>query len=57
MYVAIDQVGESTENPFEGSANDVPITYMCSAIELELRAMLGERGLPALAEPAHHIVL
>ncbi|CAH0146817.1 hypothetical protein SRABI118_00427 [Massilia sp. Bi118] len=28
MYLALDQVGESTENPFEGSANDVPITWL-----------------------------
>jgi len=42
MYVALDQVGESTENPFEGGANDVPITHMCGSIEHELRTMLGE---------------
>jgi putative membrane protein len=57
MYVALDQVGESTENPFEGGANDVPITYICASIELELRAMLGERDTAALPEPASHIVL
>lgn len=57
MYVGLDQVGESTENPFEGGANDVPITHICRTIELELRTMLGERGLSALAEPASRIVL
>jgi ion channel-forming bestrophin family protein len=57
MYVALDQVGESTENPFEGSANDVPITHMCRGIELEMRTMLGERGLEALPEPGNQILL
>lgn len=57
MYVGLDQVGESTENPFEGGANDVPITHICRSIELELRTLLGERDLPALAEPANRIVL
>jgi putative membrane protein len=42
MYVSLDRVGESTENPFEGSANDVPITLISAEIEADLRAMLGE---------------
>ena len=56
MYVSLDQVGESTENPFEGSANDVPITHICRGIERELRTMLGEHTLPE-GEPEGHIVL
>lgn len=56
LYVALDQVGESTENPFEGSANDVPITRICRGIEGELRTMLGQDVVP-LGEPANHIVL
>jgi putative membrane protein len=42
MYASLDRVGESTENPFEGGANDVPITAICREIEGDLRAMLGE---------------
>lgn len=57
MYVALDQIGESTENPFEGGANDVPITHICCRIEHELRTMLGERDLVAPAEPRNHILL
>jgi putative membrane protein len=57
MYVALDQVGESTENPFEGGANDVPITYLCRCIETELRAILGESGRPGPVLPSSHILL
>lgn len=46
MYTSLDQVGESTENPFEGGANDVPITSICEEVELDLREMLGEIRLP-----------
>jgi putative membrane protein len=42
MYAALDRVGEATENPFEGGANDVPITRICGEIESDLRGMLGE---------------
>ena len=49
MYISLDQVGESTENPFEGGPNDVPITHICRQAERDLRAMLNEpdSGLPA----------
>lgn len=57
LYVALDQVGESTENPFEGAANDVPITQICLLLENELRAMLGETDLPRLPRPVNHIIL
>ncbi len=49
MYTSLDQVGESTENPFEGGANDVPISHICEEIEAELREMLGEANVPAPA--------
>jgi putative membrane protein len=42
MYASLDLVGENTENPFEGGANDVPITQICREIEGDLREMLGE---------------
>lgn len=46
MYASLVQVGESTENPFEGSPNDVPISQICRSIEIDLREMLGETELP-----------
>ena len=49
MYTSLDQVGSSTENPFEGGANDVPISRICEEIEVDLREILGEIELPSLA--------
>ncbi len=57
MYLVLEQVGESTENPFEGSANDVPITRICRQIERELLDMLGESGHAPDGEPDACIVL
>jgi putative membrane protein len=57
MYTSLDRVGESTENPFEGSANDIPISQMCRAVEIDLREMLGEDDLPPLLQPRNSIVL
>jgi len=49
MYAALDQVGESSANPFEGGANDIPISQICNTIEVDLRQLLGEDSVP---EPA-----
>jgi putative membrane protein len=46
VFFTLEQIGESTENPFEGNANDVPISSMSRAIEIDLRDMFGEENLP-----------
>ncbi|MEM6472739.1 MAG: bestrophin family ion channel [Planctomycetota bacterium] len=38
------RIGTSGENPFEGSANDVPISTIARGIEIDLREMNGEPG-------------
>lgn len=57
MYTTLDQVGESTENPFEGSPNDVPISQISRTIEIDLREMLGETDLPPAMQPINNIIL
>ncbi|MGO4642981.1 bestrophin family protein [Mesorhizobium sp. 2RAF45] len=54
-YMSLDQVGESSANPFEGNANDVPISQICRDIEIELRASLGEADLPKPLLPVNDI--
>lgn len=57
VYTSLDQVGESTENPFEGSPNDVPISQMSRAVEIDIREMLGETDLPPVIKPKNNVVL
>lgn len=57
MYASLERVGASTESPFQGNANDIPISQMCRAAEIELREMLGETDLPPPLEPRNNIVL
>lgn len=57
MCLSLGQVGESTENPFEGNANDVPMTQICQKIERELMEMLGEKSDIAKPKAEHGIVL
>jgi putative membrane protein len=57
MYTSLERVGASTENPFEGSPNDIPIAQMCRTAEIELREMLGETEVPSPLEPRNNIIL
>jgi putative membrane protein len=41
-YFLMEKIGHFSENPFQGSIADVPIDYISSQIELELKNMLGE---------------
>jgi putative membrane protein len=42
-FVSLEKVGENSSNPFEGGANDVPISFIARRIEIEMRTMLGEQ--------------
>jgi putative membrane protein len=36
----MERIGRTTENPFEGSVNDVPITTIARGIEIDLLQMI-----------------
>jgi ion channel-forming bestrophin family protein len=57
VFTSMEQVGESTENPFEGGANDVPLSQMSRSVEIDIREMLGETDLPPALQPQNNIVL
>ena len=42
VFVLMERVGDVSENPFEGSRNDVPITTISRAIEIDIREMIGD---------------
>lgn len=46
VFNTMEKIGEATENPFEGGANDVPISTLCRTIEIDLREMLDETDIP-----------
>ena len=42
IFHTLERIGRVGENPFEGSANDVPITTMARGIEIDMLELLGE---------------
>lgn len=56
-FHVLDTIGESSVNPFEGSANDIPITQISRTIEIDMRDMLDEPSLPPAIAPVKDIVM
>ncbi|KFE97356.1 multidrug transporter [Chryseobacterium formosense] len=57
VFLVLEQIGESSENPFEGNPNDIPITQISRNIEIDLREMLGETDLPPALQPVNNILM
>ncbi|MEO0900263.1 MAG: bestrophin family ion channel [Bacteroidota bacterium] len=46
VYWMMETVGDYSENPFQGMANDIPMLSLTRVIEIDLLEMLGEQDLP-----------
>ncbi len=57
IFYTMEVVGGSSENPFEGGINDVPLNTICTTIEIDLRETLGETDLPARPVPQNDILM
>lgn len=57
IFTSMERVGEATENPFEGGANDIPMAALCRTIEIDLRDMLDEENLPEPLTPINNILM
>ncbi|QHI34709.1 hypothetical protein IMCC3317_00520 [Kordia antarctica] len=57
VFHTMETIGENTENPFEGSPNDVPITDMSRGIEIDIRELIDDTDIPAPYEWKNHIVM
>lgn len=59
IFTTMEKIGEASESPFEGSANDVPITSISRAIEIDLREMFNENkeNIPPPLKPENNILV
>lgn len=46
VFYLMEKIGDYTENPFEGTYNDIPITSISRAIEIDLKEMIGDIEIP-----------
>ncbi len=57
VFYVMEKIGAASENPFEGTANDVPITALARTIEIDLRELLDDTSIPAALTPTDEILM
>jgi ion channel-forming bestrophin family protein len=57
VYLVMELVGDYSENPFEGLANDIPMLSICRTIEIDLREMLRETDIPPQIEARNGVLM
>jgi putative membrane protein len=57
VYLVMELVGDYSENPFEGLANDIPMLSLCRTIEIDLREMLQEKNIPKPIEVKNGVLM
>ena len=57
VYIMMELVGDYSENPFQGMANDIPMMSLCRTIEIDLREILGEKDLPPVIEAQNGVLM
>jgi putative membrane protein len=46
IFFLMEKIGDYSENPFEGTYNDVPITSIARGIEIDMRQMIDDTDIP-----------
>jgi putative membrane protein len=57
VFFLMEMIGDYSENPFEGTYNDVPITSIARAIEIDLREMINDQNIPNPIEPENGFLM
>lgn len=46
IFFLMEKIGDYSENPFEGTYNDVPISTIARGIEIDMREMIHDANIP-----------
>lgn len=57
IFNSMEQIGDFSENPFENAVTDIPITSICTNIEIDLKEMMGRPDIPARLQPENGILM
>lgn len=47
VFFLMEKIGDYSENPFEGTYNDIPITSISRSIEIDMRQMISDENIPS----------
>lgn len=57
VFMTMEQIGESSENPFDNGTSDTPMSTICRNIEIDILEMLDETNIPPKIEPYNNTLL
>lgn len=57
VFFLMEKIGDYSENPFEGTYNDIPISAIARSIEIDLREMLDDSDIPKPLEPVNGFLM
>lgn len=57
IFLLMELVGDYSENPFGGLANDIPMLSICRTIEIDLKQMMREEDIPKSIKAQNGILL
>lgn len=57
VFFLMEKIGDYSENPFEGTYNDVPITSIARGIEIDLREMINDENIPKPIQPENGFLM
>lgn len=57
VFFLMEKIGDYSENPFEGTYNDVPISSIARAIEIDLRQMINDTDIPSPVKPENGFLM
>lgn len=57
VFFLMEKIGDYSENPFEGTYNDVPITSISVGIEIDLREMINDTNIPLPIESKNGVLM
>lgn len=56
IFISLEKVGENSSNPFEGNANDVPISSITRRIQIDMLHLIGQPTELKPVEPQNNIL-
>lgn len=57
VFFLMEKIGDYSENPFEGTYNDVPISSIARGIEIDMREMMNDENIPAPIKPENGFLM
>jgi len=57
VFFLMEKIGDYSENPFEGTYNDIPVTSISRAIEIDLREMIQDENIPGPTESVNGFLM